>query len=98
MSNEELDLSNIPEEYCDFADVFSKTKADTLAPHHPYNLKINLEEGTSPPIGPLYSLSQSELKALQEFIDEHIHIGFIRSTNLPYGAPVLFICKKDGSL
>ena len=63
VSNEELDLSNIPEEYHDFADVFSKIKADTLAPYHLYNLKINLE-GTSPPVGPLYSLSQSELKAL----------------------------------
>ena len=63
VSNEKLDLSNIPGEYHDFADVFSKIKADTLAPYHLYNLKINLE-GTSPPVGPLYSLSQSELKAL----------------------------------
>ena len=98
MSNEKLDLSNIPEEYHNFADVFSKMKADTLALHHPYNLKINLEEGTSPPVKPLYLLSQSEFKALQEFIDKHIHIGFIRSTNSPHSAPVLFVCKKDGSL
>jgi len=98
ISDLEPDLSHIPEEYHDFADVFSKAQADTLALHRLYDLKINLEEGTSPPIGPMYSLSQSELKALKEFIDKHIHIGFIRPSNSPHGAPVLFVRKKDGSL
>jgi len=41
---ETSDLSNIPSEYHEFADVFSKTKAETLPPHRPYDLKINLEE------------------------------------------------------
>jgi len=39
------DLSNISSEYHKFTNVFSKTKAEVLAPYHPYNLKINLEEG-----------------------------------------------------
>jgi len=38
------DLSNVPSKYHEFADVFSKTKAEVLAPHCPYDLKINLEE------------------------------------------------------
>ena len=45
-----------------------------------------------------YSLSQSELQTLREFIDEHLRIGFICLTTSPHGAPVLFIRKKDGSL
>ena len=49
ISKEALDLSNIPEEYHDFANVFSKAKAEKLALHQPYDLKINLEEGTSLP-------------------------------------------------
>jgi len=36
---------------------FSKTKAEVLAPHHSYNLQINLEKGAQPPVGPIYSLS-----------------------------------------
>ena len=52
------DLSNIPSEYHKFADIFSKTKAKFLAFHHPYDLKINLEEGAQPPVGPIYFLSQ----------------------------------------
>ena len=46
----------------------------------------------------MYSLSQSELRTLCEFIDEHLRIGFIRPTTSPHGAPVLFVRKKDGSL
>ena len=98
VSDEAPDLSNVPEEYHEFADVFSKAKANTLAPHCPYDLKINLEEGATPPINPMYSLSQSELTTLQEFIDKHLRIGFIRPTNSPHRAPVLFVQKKDGSL
>ena len=73
VSNEAPDLSNVPEEYHEFADVFSKVKADTLAPHCPYDLKINLHEGASLPINPMYSLSQSKLTTLQEFIDKHLY-------------------------
>ena len=98
VSGDPPDLSHIPEDYHDFADVFSKSKADTLPPHRPYDLKIDLEEGGSPPIGPMYSLSQSELQALREFIDENLRSGFIRQTNSPHGAPILFVKKKDGSL
>jgi len=50
------DLSNVPSEYHKFTNIFSKTKAEVLAPHHSYNLKINLEEGVQPPVGLIYSL------------------------------------------
>ena len=93
-----VDLSSVPEEYHDFADVFDKAKADTLAQHRPYDLKINIDEGSTPPLGPMYSLSQTELTALREFIDEHLATGFIRPSRSPHGAPVLFIKKKDGGL
>lgn len=92
------DLSAVPEEYHEYADVFSKGKADTLAEHRPYDLKIDLEDGAAPPVGAMYSLSQSEQQALKEFIDEHLGLGFIRSSKSPHGAPVLFVKKKDGSL
>jgi hypothetical protein len=52
-----VDLSGIPEDYHEFADVFSKGKVENLPPHRPYNLKINLEEGGAPPPGRMYSLS-----------------------------------------
>ena len=92
------DLSNIPSKYYKFADVFSKTKAETLPPHRSYNLKINLEEGAQPPVGPIYSLLASEQEDLKKFIDENLNIGFIQPTSSPYSTLVLFVKKKDGLL
>jgi len=91
-------MNNIPEEYHNFAGVFSKTKASKLAEHWPYNLKINLDKGIAPPFGPIYSVSQEELVALHKSINENLATGFIRPSHSPHGAPVLFICKKDSSL
>jgi len=71
------DLSNVSSEYYEFANVFSKTKAEVLTPHRSYDLKINLEEGTQSPVGPIYSLSASEQKTLKEFIEENLNTGFI---------------------
>ena len=87
-------LDSIPKEYHDFSEVFSKAKANVLADHQPYYLKITLDEGTTPLLGPIYSLSQNELKALHKFIDENIATGFIYPTCSPHGAPVLFIKRK----
>jgi hypothetical protein len=97
-ASEPPDLSAIPEEYHEFADVFSKTRASHLAEHRPYDLRINIDEDALPPLGPIYSLSATELEALRNFIDENIKIGFIRPSRSPMGAPVLFVKKKDGSL
>jgi len=92
------DPSNVSSKYHEFANVFSKTKAEVLPPHCPYDFKINLEEGAQPPVGPICSLSASEQEALKEFIEENLNTGFIQPTSSPHGTPVLFIKKKDGSL
>src|SRR5260221_3769137 len=91
-------LSRVPQEYHEFCDVFSGEKANTLAPHRPYNLKINLEEGAKLFHRPIYSLSPPELSALREFLEENVKNGFIRPSKSPWGSPVLFVKKKDGSL
>ena len=93
-----VNLDGVLEEYHDFTDVFSKSKAGILAEHRLYDLKITLEEGASPPLGPIYSLSQEELLALCKFINENTAMGFIRPSQSPHGVPVLFIWKKDSSL
>ncbi|KIN98911.1 hypothetical protein M404DRAFT_30879 [Pisolithus tinctorius Marx 270] len=92
------DLSLVPPEYHEFANVFSKDKATELPPHCSFDLKIDLEEGASPPIGMIYSLSLPELEALHTFIDEHLGCSFIKHSTSAHGAPVLFVTKKDSSL
>jgi hypothetical protein len=51
------DLKDVPEVYHEFADVFSRQKADTLPPHQDCDLKINIDEGVKVPAGPIYPLS-----------------------------------------
>ena len=63
-----VDMSNVPEEYHKFMDVFDKAKANTLAQHKPYNFKINLEGDSIPPLGQIYSMSQAELKPSRNFL------------------------------
>ena len=92
------DLSNIPSKYHEFANVFSQTKAEILAPHYSYNLKINLEEGAQSLVSPIYSLLASDQEALKEFIEENLNMSFIWPTSSPHGTPVLFIKKKDSLL
>ncbi|KAJ3487209.1 hypothetical protein NLI96_g3698 [Meripilus lineatus] len=98
LEKDQPDLSNIPHEYYNFADVLSESQANTLALHHLYDLKINLDEGVSPLWELIYSLSQDELHALCEFIEENLCTGFIRPSCSLYGVPVLFVQKKDRSL
>lgn len=90
--------AKVPPIYHDYLAAFSKKKADTLPPHRPYDLSIDLEPGKTPPFGPLYSLSELELKALREWLDENLSKGFIRASQSPAGAPILFVKKKDGGL
>ena len=55
-------------------------------------------EGAEPPPGAVYTLLQSELRELREFLDEHLRIGFICLSHSPHRAPVLFVRKKNGNL
>ena len=61
---EVVDMSNVPSDYHDFEDVFSKGKADALPERCSCDLSINIEEGARIPYGLVYSLSQSELVVL----------------------------------
>ncbi|KAH0129268.1 hypothetical protein KCU82_g20625, partial [Aureobasidium melanogenum] len=51
-----------------------------------------------PTFGPIYALSEKELKTLREYLDENLARGFIRKSESPAGYPILFAPKKDGSL
>src|SRR5258707_1770301 len=91
-------LDSILVKYHKFCHVFSGEKADTLTPHRPYDLQINIKEGAKPIHRPIYSLSPPELMALWEFLEEHTRSGFICPSKSPWGSPILFVKKKDSSL
>ena len=92
------DLSTIPSEYHEFADVFSKKEADKLPEHRPYDHTIPLQNGATPPFGGVYNLSETELSVLRKYLDDNLRKGYIKNSQSPCGAPVLFVKKSDGSL
>ncbi|EEB88864.1 hypothetical protein MPER_13114 [Moniliophthora perniciosa FA553] len=89
---------HVPKAYHQFDKVFSDKEAQEMPPHRSYDMKIQTEEEQYPPPGKVYNMSGTELKALKEYIDDMLGKGFIRPSNSPIGAPVLFAKKKDGSL
>jgi hypothetical protein len=54
--------------------------------------------GSKAPCLPIYRLSQPELAELRKQVADLLLKGYIEPSTLPYGAPVLFVRKKDGSL
>ena len=90
--------TKVPPEYHDLLHVFSRKEADRLPENRPYDLKIELQDGKQPGFGPLYSMSQDELKVLRKYLTEHLAKGFIRASKSPVASPVIFVKKPGGGL
>ncbi|GJU71779.1 putative reverse transcriptase domain-containing protein [Tanacetum coccineum] len=67
-----------------------------LPPTRPVEFQIKLIPGAAPVARAPYRLAPSEMKELSEQLQELSDKGFIRPSSSPWGAPVLFIKKKDG--
>ena len=68
-----VSLDRVPEEYHGFADIFSKSKAGVLVDHCPYDLKITLEEGASPPLGLSIRYLRKNYLSFVISLTKHIH-------------------------
>ncbi|GJX00213.1 putative reverse transcriptase domain-containing protein [Tanacetum coccineum] len=68
-----------------------------LPPARPVEFQIDLIPGAAPVARAPYRLAPSEMKELSKQLQELSDKGFIRPSSSPWGAPVLFVKKKDGS-
>ncbi|GJS06067.1 putative reverse transcriptase domain-containing protein [Tanacetum coccineum] len=68
-----------------------------LPPTRQVEFQIDLIPGAAPVARAPYRLAPSEMKELSEQLKELSDKGFIRPSSSPWGAPVLFVKKKDGS-
>ncbi|GJT74759.1 putative reverse transcriptase domain-containing protein [Tanacetum coccineum] len=80
----------------DFPEVFPEDLPG-LPPTRQVEFQIDLVPGAAPVARAPYRLAPSELKELSEQLKELSDKGFIRPSSSPWGAPVLFVKKKDGS-
>lgn len=81
----------------EFSDVFPTELPNELPPSRAIDFEIELEPGHTPPSRPTYRLSSEELAELKKTLDELLAKGFIKPSVSPFGAPILFVKKKDGS-
>jgi hypothetical protein len=79
-----------------FEDVFKEVPG--LPPKRDIDFSINLMPGAAPVSKTPYRMSTPELKELQMQLKELLKKGYIRPSVSPWGDPVLFMKKKDGTL
>src|SRR5262249_54008426 len=82
----------------EFSDVFADLPLNQLPPQRAIDHRIELVPAAEPPFRPTYRLAPPELEELRKQIDELLKGGLIQPSRSPFGAPVIFVKKKDGSL
>ncbi|XP_068663055.1 uncharacterized protein [Aristolochia californica] len=82
----------------EFRDVMPRELPPCLPPRRGVDHKIELEPGVKLPSKAPYRMAPKELEKLRKQLGELLEAGFIQPSKAPYGAPVLFQHKKDGSM
>jgi len=81
----------------EFSDVFLDELPGVLLERE-VEVTIDILPGTSLIAQSLYRMTPAELEELKIQLQELLNKGFIHPSNLPWGAPVLFVKKNDGTL
>ena len=81
----------------EFMDVFPE-ELPRMPPEREVEFYIDLIPGTTPIAKRPYHMAPTELAELKLQIAELQQKGYIRPSSSPWGAPVLFVTKKDGSM
>jgi hypothetical protein len=82
----------------EFPDVMPDKLLENLPPRRCVDHAIEVMPGVEPPAKAPYRMSHEELKELKVQLEKLLTKGYIKPSKSPYGAPVLFVHKKDGTL
>ncbi|GJU05352.1 putative reverse transcriptase domain-containing protein [Tanacetum coccineum] len=93
--SEEKRLEDVPI-VREFPEVFPED-LPRLPPARQVEFQIDLVPGAAPVAQAPYRLAPAEMQELSTQLQELSEKGFIRPSSSPWGAPVLFVKKKDGS-
>ncbi|KAH9247293.1 hypothetical protein BASA81_015093 [Batrachochytrium salamandrivorans] len=88
------DVSVPPDILSSFSSLFSEDQAETLPPHRDFDCSIDLKPGSEPFHGKIYQLTREEDKVMQEWIQDNLRQGFIRSSSSPHGAPCFLSSRR----
>ncbi len=76
LTQENSEVANLPSEYADLPEAFSKVKASELPPHRSSDCSIELITSSTPP-NRIFPLSQPEAEAMKKYVEEELAKGFI---------------------
>jgi hypothetical protein len=96
ITEEETGIAKLPV-VSEFPDVFPNDISD-VPPEREVEFTIDVVPGTKPVSMAPYRMSATELNELKKQIEELLEKRFIRPSVSPWGAPVLLVKKKDGSM
>ena len=96
-ATDSVTMVEIPKEYADLKAAFSDGLKH-LPNHGPHDMHIQLVDDKSPHMGPMYNMSEAEMKIVHDYVKDMMAKGLIRPSTSPCGAPILFAKKKDGTL
>jgi hypothetical protein len=82
----------------EFPDVMPEELPKELPPRRRVDHAIQVMPGVALPAKAPYRMSHEELKELKVQLEELFTKGYIKPNKSPYGAPILFVHKKDGTL
>ena len=94
--SDEVRLEDVPV-VREFQDVFPNDLPG-LPPERETDFPIDLVSGTTPFSLPPYRMAPAKLKELKSYLQELVDGGFIGPSLSPWGAPMLFVNKNDGTL
>jgi hypothetical protein len=69
-----------------------------LPPEREVDHEIELEPGAKVPFSPIYHMSPRELEEVKTQLTHLLEMGFIQPSKSPFGAPIIFVPKKNGKL
>nr|CAD40414.3 OSJNBa0065J03.10 [Oryza sativa Japonica Group] len=79
---------------CEYPEVFTEDLT-TMPPKREIEFRIDLAPGTAPIYKRPYRMAVNELAEVKKQVDEQLQKGYIRPSISPWGAPVIFVEKKD---
>ena len=95
--DEERPDLDLPRVVCEYVDVFPD-ELPGLPPQRVVDFGIELHPGTLPISMTPHRMAPIELQELRVQLQELLDKGFIRPNTSPWGAPILFVKKKDKTL
>ena len=93
-----VELETLSREYTQFKHLFRPDALEEMASRRTLDDAIDLKEGSEPPWGPVYPMSQYQLNTQKSYIYEMLAQGKIMYSQSPAGAPIGFVPKPEHCL